>query len=275
MNEKNRRLGHSMKPRGTVETVLSTNEDSAEPENTPISDEEKGIESEVPLEAVLGEKQPETPKTAKNGENEQPAADFSFENDEVANGGVNRGYLDPQKGGETQPLEDLLKLSIRPSQVIGLSQGYTPESTVGEVFGGPVTIKAPQSLQNLESKRVVFNLADILGAEESDDPRDYAGIETTRMISKEEAQKILAHGGYTFGVDVGEGIDETVMRIYNDLTLGQQPDGSYKLVVAIPEGYIEGVKSQSELDNMTPEDWVSQKLAEYFEQWWFAPKQSR
>lgn len=190
MSETKRRLGHSMIPRGTAQ---STNEDSAEPENTPIPDEEKGIESEVPLEAVLGEKQPETPKTAKNSENEQPAADFSFENDEVANG----GYSDPKKVGETQPLEDMLKAS-----------------------------REPESVQNLESPLKK--------------PSPYF-------------ERLWSSG----------------------VTLGQQPDGSYKLVVAVPEGYIEGVKSQAELDNMTPEDWVSQKLAEYFEQWWFAPKQAK
>jgi hypothetical protein len=51
--------------------------------------------------------------------------------------------------------------------------------------------------------------------------------------------------------------------------IGQQPDGTFKLVVTIAEGYFEGIKSQAESDGVTPEEWVSTRLGDYMEQWWF------
>jgi hypothetical protein len=54
--------------------------------------------------------------------------------------------------------------------------------------------------------------------------------------------------------------------------IGENPDGTFGLVVTIPEGYIEPIRGQAESDGVSPEDWVSTRLNEYLESWWSAPK---
>jgi len=56
--------------------------------------------------------------------------------------------------------------------------------------------------------------------------------------------------------------------------LGEQPDGTYKLVVTVPEGYIGGIETQAEADGVSLERWVSDRLEEVFQSWWSAPKSS-
>jgi hypothetical protein len=49
--------------------------------------------------------------------------------------------------------------------------------------------------------------------------------------------------------------------------LGLQPDGSYKVVTTIPEGYWQAVKDWAESDGVTPEDWINRQLSGYLENW--------
>lgn len=56
--------------------------------------------------------------------------------------------------------------------------------------------------------------------------------------------------------------------------IGPQPNGDYGIVIQIKEGYWSGIQSQAESDNMTPEEWVTMRLAEYLDNWW-GPAQSK
>jgi hypothetical protein len=49
--------------------------------------------------------------------------------------------------------------------------------------------------------------------------------------------------------------------------LGLQPDGSYKIVTTIPEGYWQAVKDWAESDGATPEEWINRQLSGYLENW--------
>jgi len=56
--------------------------------------------------------------------------------------------------------------------------------------------------------------------------------------------------------------------------VGPRLDGTYGMVVTIPEGMIEPIRGQAESDRVTPEEWVSTRLGEYLEDWW-QPAKSR
>lgn len=89
--------------------------------------------------------------------------------------------------------------------------------------------------------------------------------------TKEEVEAIV--GGdrlpplYRMNTETGE------VKVVAEGT-GPQPNGDYGIVIQIKEGYWSGIQSQAESDNMTPEDWVTMRLAEYLDNWW-GPAQSK
>lgn len=277
-DQKKRKLGQGMKPRGTNETgaepedEVSADAGQQDPENDTIQEVEEDAVGGGRLEPETTEKEAETQTFEK-----------------VANE-VEKGADSAPTEAETQPsgLEEMLRLSVTNDPiVIGLTQGFTPDSTVDEVFGGPVTISAPKSLQTLESPEVdrvdiyrklptdPATYVKVKGMDPypiSGDPRDYAGVEITRFMSYEDAAQVLKNistleppAGYAMGIDTEDG--QSVVQGF--ITLGQQPNGTFKLAVAVPEGYIEGIKLQAQLDNMTTEEWVSFRLGEYLESWFY------
>lgn len=259
-DQKKRKLGQGMKPRGTNETgaepedEVSADAGQQEPENDTIQ--------EVEEDAVGGGRlEPET--TEKEAETQTP--------EKVASDGEKDPDSAPTEA-ETQPsgLEEMLRLSATNDPiVIGLSQGFTPDSTVDEVFGGPVTISAPKSVQTLESPEV--DRVDVY-RELPGEPRTYVKIkdaEPFEIIPDRQIDAAVAiietpAGGYVFGIDTAS--ESTLPESFS---LGQQPNGTFGLVISVPEGYIEGIKLQAQLDNMTTEEWVSFRLGEYLESWFY------
>ena len=151
------------------------------------------------------------------------------------------------------------------------------------------------------SEHTIDSLEEMLKASEKVtelDPRDYAGIETSRMITFEEAAKmglppvegadgysIFNGKQYAIGIDKGIGEDHgaaSVIRLGENgdpdelvetlgmTTLGELPNGEYRSTVRVGEGYIEGIKAQAEADGQSLEDWLTFQLQERLEQWFFA-----
>jgi hypothetical protein len=79
--------------------------------------------------------------------------------------------------------------------------------------------------------------------------------------------------GKVYRVPEGETGGEALSRL-DWRRLGERPDGTYGLIVAIPEGMIGGIMAQAESDKVTPEEWVSVRLSEMLEGWW-QPAQGR
>ena len=50
--------------------------------------------------------------------------------------------------------------------------------------------------------------------------------------------------------------------------LGEQPDGTFKLAITIPEGYIDPIREQAESDRMSAEEWCSMRFQEIMDTWW-------
>ena len=63
-------------------------------------------------------------------------------------------------------------------------------------------------------------------------------------------------------------MQEAVIYSSNDQIVGNRQDGTFGIVVTIPEGYIGPIRDQAESDGITPEKWVSDRLVEYCESWW-------
>ena len=61
-------------------------------------------------------------------------------------------------------------------------------------------------------------------------------------------------------------------RVIITQPLGEQPDGTFKIVVTIPEGYISSIQQQADSDHETPEQWVSKNFAGWLESWWAPPR---
>jgi len=82
-----------------------------------------------------------------------------------------------------------------------------------------------------------------------------AGIEIVRLIPAEEAQQFLKQ-----------------FQTATTPPVGPRPDGTFGMVVTIPEGMIEPIREQAQSDGITPEQWVSLRLQECFDVWWYPTK---
>lgn len=278
MNDsRKRKLGQSMKPRGTNETgaepedEVSADAGQQDPENDTIQEVEEDAVGGGRLEPETVEKEAETQTSEK-----------------VASEGEKGPVLD-QNEDQTQPstLEEQLAASIH-------LEGLVPADTPGAYEGierapvdyGDITKVTLQNLESPEVDRVDIyrklptdpaTYVKVKGMDPypiSGDPRDYAGVEITRFMSHEDAAEVLKNistmeppAGYAMGIDTAIGEDQSVSQVF--IPLGQQPNGTFKLAVAVPEGYIEGIKLQAQLDNMTTEEWVSFRLGEYLESWFY------
>lgn len=49
--------------------------------------------------------------------------------------------------------------------------------------------------------------------------------------------------------------------------LGPQPNGDFRIIVTIPEGYVEGVRQWAESDGLSMEEWLDHRLSDYLETW--------
>lgn len=70
-----------------------------------------------------------------------------------------------------------------------------------------------------------------------------------------------------------ESVTESIRKIRSQRTagtaLGPQANGDYGVVVVIKEAMVSGVLGQAEMDGVSPTEWMSTRLGEYLEQWFF------
>ena len=264
-----RRVGLGMKPRQTpVNTAVSTELEvpvsEIEVSGTAAQEEAvkeavvegvEGNESGVPLEsggvqildseyAEVGEELQNTPIVAQKPDFEPlPAV--------------------PQEAFDM--LEDLMKKS---EEVSGADLQFTVRQIPGREFsnfGGPTKEQLARSIYE----------------DGKTDPREFAGMETVRMVTAEEADKWKKT--YAIGVDYGSGEDkgaaaivrlgengaaDEVVEMLDLKPIGTLPNGDYRATVRIGEVYVEGCKQQAEADGISLEDWLTIHLSSYLENWW-------
>lgn len=229
--QKKRLVGMGMKPRSTAV-------------NTAVS-----TEQEAPVQEV---------EVSKNsGQPEVVSETVQVWSDEKPNGG---------------------SLDLKPVQNLELAEGVISEVTGGDtvVAQKPVFEDVP-----LVTKSVLDDLEKMMA-----ESKEAAGAETEKNEDKEKKLDAIVelireeqrprpypeadgipledHTWPTYG-----GIDRKKYAIGAEL--GELPNGEYRATVKIAEGYVEGVKQQSEADNMTMEEWLSLQLNERLEQWWGMP----
>lgn len=260
-DQKKRKLGQGMKPRGTNETgadpedEVSADAGQQDPENDTIQEVEEDAVGGGRLESETVEKEAETQTFEKVASEVEKGADSA-----------------PTEA-ETQPstLEEQLAASIH-------LDGLVPADTPGAYEGierAPVDYDdiTKVTLQNLESpKPGTYGAIERNPEMEAKLNEHYTAalkaawpkMQPDRQIDAAVAIIETPAGGYVFGIDTA-----SESSLPESFSLGQQPNGTFGLVISVPEGYIEGIKLQAQLDNMTTEEWVSFRLGEYLESWFY------
>lgn len=196
--------------------------------------------------------------------------------------------------GEVEPARAIEGMSATEGQYGGQIRGESAPSEPVET-GGRLEEKP---VQNLDSEKIAFVPADGFGEPPQRDPLEelmgkwppepgtYGAVErgtgdhTTpgleNLMTMVVDRASGAMGVFSPGADRDDRIDALLMAklAHSDgaLTLGQRGDGTFGLVVTIPEGLIEPIRGQAESDGLSSEEWVSVRLNEYLESWWSAPK---
>jgi hypothetical protein len=269
-NQKNRRIGMGMSLRKSATTTGELEIPAVlAKESVSLTEGHEEVAKEAVEEGVIGEPQGGNLESVfpGNGETKTVEAAAPGENEPIVAQSDDFDRLpEPTEAGE-----DLLAEMLKKSEV---ATGAGPQFTVKPIpgrefsnFGGPTEEQLARSVYE----------------EGKTDPRDFAGIETTRMITFEEAAQmglppVEGADGYVIYRDghgeMWKSDGKSVSRIGEILDLkplGELPNGEYRATVRIAEWCVEGVKGQAEADGISVEDWLTLRLTEYLEQWWAAP----
>ena len=65
----------------------------------------------------------------------------------------------------------------------------------------------------------------------------------------------------------GAGTERPAETEQQNRELGEQPDGSFNVVVRLEEGYIEPVRQWAEAEGISVQEWCSRQLSHYLETW--------
>lgn len=164
--------------------------------------------------------------------------------------------------------------------------------TFSESIIQPILDRQTDSVQNLDSAETTEKtiLDEVIDAEFVDPEIDSAANAGESSDLDEgfkelnQANKVLPlrpEGGLIDGIhsDYGYGVQTmtdaaTGQRRARIWALGEQSNGSVKIVTTIPEGYYNAVKDWAESAGLTVEEWIDQCLSQYLETWG-QPAQSR
>jgi hypothetical protein len=139
------------------------------------------------------------------------------------------------------------------------------EETAEEgVFAPPDGDETDVNLKNGNEKKDFQNLEtpDFTVAPElvSDGPYDGALDEILKASAEEGGESVIAE----IEAPTVEEPEQTVADNESEnAELGLQSDGSYKIIVTIPEGYWGAIKEWAESDGLPTDRWISDRLCEY------------
>lgn len=126
------------------------------------------------------------------------------------------------------------------------------------------------SVQNLESTENSGD-ASVATAGLEDLMRDSVDALTPNEVRDKNELPASFEGGIAGHRDVVIATKDHALLPLVGTVLGEQPDGTFKMIVTVPEGHMGGIISQAESDGVTPETWLSTRLADYLESWWAPP----
>lgn len=296
-----RKIGMGMKPRGAkIESIIpqaaSADEGQAEePVEAITTDQEQGAGGNR-LEA----------ESVQNLDSENSAT-VADEEEIISDGVLNANPDDCEKPFETDvsvEMSDALEKALADS-ADRMMVYDSPQSQHGGMR--PATAEERETVNRLTehirppveahagAKRA-GNYEDIVNAE-----GEVIGMQTTEILPIETIK-----GRYFMGIDTGSGTSKGITqvvakeaqagadlvkimdaettsdlagkRVFEEellnslISLGEQPNGTYKLIVTLEEGYIEPVRQWAESDGVTVEKWVTNLIQTYLESWSQAAK---
>jgi hypothetical protein len=251
--QKNRRIGMGMSLRKSATTAGELEIPAVlAKESVSLTEGHEEVAKEAVEEGVIGEPQGGNLESVfpGNGETKTVEAAAPGENEPIVAQSDDFDRLpEPTEAGE-----DLLAEMLKKSEE---ATGAGPQFTVKPIpgrefsnFGGPTEEQLARSVYE----------------EGKTDPRDFAGIETTRMITFEEAAKMgyKVPGGY----DIKFNPEESTVQVFQS-EMGLLPNGDTRTPVLVREGMWEGVVSAAKADEISVEEWLSNELSQRLEDTFF------
>ena len=144
---------------------------------------------------------------------------------------------------EGQSLEEMLAKSKQENPVMGGLRRATPEEE--EAF------KQQAAARAVRNEPIVCRT---LTGEELDSIPVSGGFIAERLMSKEEAHEVLD--------SISRRVDAALHP-----KIGEQPDGSFNVILRLEEGYIEAVRQWAEAEGLSVEEWVARQFSHYLETW--------
>ena len=290
---KKKNLGQGMKPRG--------NQAETEKAEEPVSADEG--QEETSVEAVS-----EAQGVEQTPNNLEPVIDGQWEDPRVA-ASMPDGHVFQTKEAVSVPSDDLRKLLYDSGEGEPEMQ-QLPEETVRHSRGSDNRdrlqyAEESKKLLTADALRAFWHREDCVEfAETKSDPEksDAQKAAETLLVQNLDkfptAEDLAKYPLYRFDPNTGtkEAVVERVEATDDGLALymrepkpdevlyrgmprvqtldylGQQSDGTFKLVLSVDEGYIESIKQEAESNGMTAEQWCSQQFNFFLESWWAKPK---
>lgn len=261
-----RKIGMGMKPRGAK------------------------IESIIPQAASADEGQAEEPVEAVTTDQDQGAGGNRLEAESVQN-------LDSENSAtvaDDGPVYGEIERSAWQGDSLGKAVfGFTGFKKMPEVkfteegFVDPPQMREPEGQGTIfmepspqvpseafeELAKIMANSADASGAMMVyDSPQSqHGGMRPATAEERETVNRLTEHTRPPI-VKSLEKIEQEIEEFAKQHSLGEQPNGTYKLVVTLEEGYIEPVRQWAESDGVTVEKWVTNLIQTYLESWSQAAK---
>ena len=127
----------------------------------------------------------------------------------------------------------------------------------GAENGGQMEIENPAVLEPSVAPSEVNNLGPETDLEAAMNHQEDISQGEKRRPTIAELEDVLASGREYEVVQNEDG------SIRAEVKVGPQPDGGYKAVVTIPEGWWEPITQWAQENGVTPEQWLSDRLYEY------------
>lgn len=125
--------------------------------------------------------------------------------------------------------------------------------------------QAPQDPQNMPSEQAPSGSSlEVQNSDSGEAASVSPEAELADLMAKSQRPKEQEQGGLTSIQDI---VEEAA-------GIGKRPDGTFGMLVTIPEGYLDPVKEQAASDGVSPEEWMSTRVVELLENFW-SPARSR
>jgi hypothetical protein len=147
-------------------------------------------------------------------------------------------------------------------------------SKIGDFMAPPQEAEEPvgdfQNLRNLMDQSRKANILD-----EILDPFGIIGSSglvipsAAEVAAIENGERLPTIADLEAALERGDKVDIKPDGTVSITAAGPQPNGDYGVLVVVKEPMVSGVLGQAEMDGVSPSEWLSVRVAEYLEGWFF------